>query len=383
MRAPRYETAGLARLLPEATAALTGGATDLLAWPQGLRAVIVLVVDGLGRHQLDQYADLAPFLTSAPGTTLDATFPTTTASALTSLGTGRPPGEHGIVGFAMRAPGRARMLVTLTWSWDHYEPVTDARTEAVPESVQPLPTVFDRLRPTDVRPVAVLRPEFIGSGLTRAAFRGSDQVPADGLQDTLAAARDAATSGGRALVYAHHGDVDFAGHAAGPGSEPWCAALAEVDATLQRFVADLPSDVAFVVTADHGMVATPPERLLDVRDHPDLLAGVALFAGEPRARQLHAVDGAASDVAAAWREHLGGEACVLERDDAIDEGWFGPVVSPAARRSIGEVVVAATGDGFGVVHGELDPFGGRLPGQHGSLTPAELEVPVLLLTRSG
>lgn len=382
-RPPRYATSGLARLLPEAHAALTGGATDLLAWPTGLRAVVVLVVDGLGRLQLDDHADLAPLLSSAPGTTLDAPFPTTTASALTSLGTGRPPGEHGIVGFAMRAPDRDRMLVTLTWSWDRYEPVTDARAEAVPESVQPLATVFDRLRPSGVRPVAVLRPEFIGSGLTRAAFRGADQIPAAGLEGTLAAARDAATSGREAIVYAHHGEVDFAGHAAGPGSEPWCAALIEVDAALQRFVADLPRDIALVVTADHGMVATPTERLLDVRDHPDLVSGVTLFAGEPRARQLHTLHGATGDVAAAWRDVLGDEACVVTRDEAVDAGWFGPVVSPAALRSIGDVIVAATGDGFGVVHGDLDPFGGRLPGQHGSLTPAELEVPALLLTGSG
>ncbi|HSK25218.1 MAG TPA: alkaline phosphatase family protein [Egicoccus sp.] len=382
-RPPRYETAGLARLLPDAVAALNGGTTDLLAWPDRPRAVIVLVLDGLGRHQLDEHADVAPWLAQAPGPTLDATFPTTTASALTSLGTGRPPGEHGIVGFAMRAPHRPRMLVTLTWSWDRYEPVTDARADAVPESIQPLTTVFDRLRPTAVRPVAVLRPEFIGSGLTRAAFRGADQVPAVGLQDTLAAARDAVTAGGQALVYAHHGDIDQAGHAAGPGSEPWCDALAAADTALQQFVVDLPPDVALGVTADHGMVATPTDRLTDVRDHPDLAAGIEWFAGEPRARQLHARDGATADVAAAWRELLGDDACVVLRDEAIDAGWFGAVVSPAARRSIGDVIVTATGDGFGVVHGDLDPFGGRLPGQHGALTPAEVEVPALLLTRSG
>ncbi|MEX2626033.1 MAG: alkaline phosphatase family protein, partial [Ilumatobacteraceae bacterium] len=175
---PRYGTASIGELLPAAITAISGDDDDLLAWPSGIRAVVVLVVDGLGRRQLDRHRELAPFIGSAPGTTLDAPFPTTTATSLTSLATGRPPGEHGLVGFSMRAPDHDRLLATLTWSWDRHEPVTDARNGAVPEVVQAQPTVFERAGTYVAAAVTVLHPDFIGSGLTRAALGGGTVVAA-------------------------------------------------------------------------------------------------------------------------------------------------------------------------------------------------------------
>ncbi|MFA9430520.1 alkaline phosphatase family protein [Egicoccus sp. AB-alg2] len=383
-RAPRYGTASLAELLPAAATVLGGGADALLPWPAGIRGVVVLVADGLGRRQLDAYANLAPFLAAVPGATLDAPFPSTTATSLSSLGTGRPPGEHGIVGFAMRPPDHDRRLVTLTWSWDRDRPVDDARAEVVPEALQPLPTVFATARAGGLQTVTVLQPDFVGSGLTRAALRGGRTETAVGLDATLATALQAVvgTTAAPVLVYAHHAEIDRAGHVAGPGSDAWCAALAALDGTLQRVAADLPGDVALVVTADHGMVATSEAELLEIADDPALCDGVRLLTGEPRARYLHTVEGAAEDVAAAWRERVGARGHVVERDVAIDAGWYGPTVTPRVRRSIGDVVVVADGT-VGFVHAMHDPRGGHLAGHHGALTPDELEIPALVVTRSG
>src|SRR3712207_8313981 len=54
--------------------------------------------------------------------------------------------------------------------------------------------------------------------------------------------------------------------------------------------------------SDHGMLDVPDATRLDVEDEPDLMDGVRLLAGEPRARYVHTVDGAADDVFHRWRE---------------------------------------------------------------------------------
>jgi predicted AlkP superfamily pyrophosphatase or phosphodiesterase len=379
--APRHGAGSVASVLPAAVAVVRGDPTAALPLPDGLRGVVVLIVDGLGRRLLDAHADLAPCLASAPGTTLDAPFPTTTATSLTSIGTGLSPGEHGIVGYSLAVPGHERRLVVLTWSWERQDLDIDARDDVPPASLQPHRTVLEQARATGIDATTVLRPEFVTSGLTLAGLRGGRVVPAAGLDATLEAAVAAATGPSPSVVYAHHGDLDAIGHVVGPGSDHWCSELARIDSELTRLADDLPDDVAVVVTADHGMVHIPPDGYVELADQPDLLDGVRLLTGDGRARQLYTHPGAADDVVSAWREHAGDRAHVVTRAEAIDAGWFGEHVHDRVRPLIGDVVVSARALDVSWVHRDADPFGGRLVGQHGALTPEEVEVPALVLTR--
>src|SRR4051794_20641094 len=102
------EPAGtLADVSPSLAAALgVEGFTDLLDVGGDARGVALLLVDGMGSELLAEHADRAPALTelAARGRTLMAGFPATRAVSVTSLGTGLPAGEHGIVGYSMGVP---------------------------------------------------------------------------------------------------------------------------------------------------------------------------------------------------------------------------------------------------------------------------------------
>jgi hypothetical protein len=62
------------------------------------------------------------------------------------------------------------------------------------------------------------------------------------------------------------------------------------------------------------------------------------------------------------------------RDEAIAAGWFGPV-DPEVLDRIGQVLVAARRPVAYYV--DTDDRGRRMVGQHGSLTPTEVTVPLL------
>lgn len=376
---PDYDR-GIHHLVPAAVAAVLGRRQDLLPLPDRPKAVAVLVVDGLGRSLLDRHRSRAPGLADGPGTTLHAPFSSTTATSLTGIGTGRPPGEHGIVGYSLRVPGDTRPLLALTWSWEVHDPAMAVPDEVVPEELQPLPTAFDEARALDVRPVTVLREEFVPSGLTRAGLRGGDVVTASGLEATLDAVAAELGAAGPSIVYAHHGDLDTIGHLTGPGSPEWEEELTRIDTAIRHLAGQLPDDTALVVTADHGMVHIPPQGFVELTEHPALLAGVTTLTGDPRARQLHTEPDATGHVLAAWRDHCGGRAHVLSRDEAIRAGWFGPRVLDRVRPHIGDVVVSARDPETAWVHADADLFGGRLPGMHGAITPEELEVPALVFS---
>jgi hypothetical protein len=104
-----------------------------------------------------------------------------------------------------------------------------------------------------------------------------------------------------------------------------------------------------------------------------------LVTGDIRARHVYTERGAdVAQVLATWRGALGGNALVLSRAEAIEQGWFGPEVIDRVRDRIGDVVVAAVGGG-GVVRSQTEPHQSQMIGHHGSFDPAERLVPFLLL----
>ena len=379
---PDYAAGSLAQLLPSAAGAIeVPGFHDTLGLGQQQRICTVLV-DGLGARLLAERGGHAPFLRRAAASQpygvpaeLRTSVPSTTATALATLGTGCAPGAHGVIGYRAFEPGTLRVVNHLTWPAD-----------LDPEAWQPCSTVFEQVVAAGVPTTMVGPKAFEGSGLTRAALRGPAFVRAETLDARVDAAVAALSASPRALVNVYWGDVDKTGHAKGWLSHEWAMELERVDAALQALRRRAPKDALVLVTADHGMVDCPPAAVFDVAYHPQLRTDVLATAGEPRLLQLRVRPGGADVVARRWRDVLGERAWVLTSTEAVAAGWFGSTAADAgtgadggSMRRVGEVLVAARGD-LAVVDSERDDRAAlSMVGQHGSLTDDETAVPLLRL----
>ncbi|HZA80747.1 MAG TPA: nucleotide pyrophosphatase/phosphodiesterase family protein [Actinomycetes bacterium] len=379
---PRYGAASLADLLPSLLAALDvpGFANPLGVEP--LRRACLLVVDGLGWELLLANRRMAPVLAGAVerGRPVTTGFPATTATSLASIGTGLPPGGHGLVGYTIALPGMERAFNCLRWSPYGLGGTKDLRGRVVPEQLQPAPTGFEAAAADGVEVTLVGAGEYAASGFTRAALRGGDYWRTFSLGDQAAGAVRGLAKGRRSLVYLYHPDLDRTGHVRGVAGEPWRLELAHIDRLVGHVAERLGGDTALFVTGDHGMVDLRPEQRVDLADRPELADGVRLLAGEARARHVHTQRGAADDVLATWRGLLGHAMWVVPGEEAIAAGWFGPRVAGEVRGRIGDVVAAAAGP-IGVFQREVDPTQALLTGHHGSMTRAEQLVPFLELRR--
>ncbi|MCX2713233.1 alkaline phosphatase family protein [Mycolicibacterium sp. J2] len=375
---PRYGDGALADLLPSVLGALgVPGEHDRIGLGLGdVRRVAVLLVDGMGAELVAARREAAPFLDGVPGRTLTAGFPSTTAASLASLGTGVPAGEHGLVGYLLAVPGHERMMNPLKWRLMGEGPRVDLIKELVPEQFQPLPTTFERAAAAGVTVTQVAPMYQAGSGLTRAALRGAEFRPNFSAGDLVDGVLTALRGSARAQVYAYHGDLDMTGHVRGPASEAWAQELAHIDLTIRAIAERLPADSALLVTADHGMVHV--ESPVDFDREPLLRNAVRGLGGEPRARHVYAEPGAGPDVAAAWRELLGTDFTVLTRQEVITAGWLGPVVGAHVAPRIGDVVAVAHGN-RAVIRSGVEPLQSNLVGHHGSLTAAEMLVPLYVI----
>jgi hypothetical protein len=270
-----------------------------------------------------------------------------------------------MVGYTSRVPDSGEILNALTWDSD-----------LDPRLYQPKRTFFERACEDGVAVSSVSIERFRGSGLTEAALRGADFIAfqhehqEDRRIELIAAA---AQRGSRSLVYAYERELDHCGHALGCESPQWLLHLSRIDAMCERLRDALPDDVRLIITGDHGMVDVPKSGQILAEAEPELTAGVSALAGEGRFRQVYVDRDQPSRVAHRWQERLGDMAWVRTRDEAIDEGWFG-TVDDRLRERYGHVLVAMR-DRFAVMTAQF-PRELELVGMHGSLTPAEMVVPL-------
>ena len=320
--------------------------------------VVLVVLDGLGWHQLLARQHLAPVLGGMVGGSITTILPTTTAAALTSLTIGCPPGEHGVVGYRIHVHGE--VLNVLRW----ITATGDARQTIPPAKIQPQ-IAFLGHRPPVVTKAEFARTGFTAAHLEHVRFSGY-RVPSSLVTEVARLAR-----AGEPFVYAYYDGIDKVSHEYGLG-DFYDAELAATDRLVGDIVASVPPGTAVVVTSDHGQVHVG-DHLTPV--HPAVAAQVSLQSGEGRFRWLHARPGRALVLLEAARDAHGDQAWVVSRDEVVDEGWLGPHVSAEAVSRLGDVALVAKGDIAFTEPTDTGPF--ELVGRHGSATPAEIDVPLL------
>jgi Type I phosphodiesterase / nucleotide pyrophosphatase len=342
--------------------------TTLPSWfPEPVRLarqVVMLIVDGLGWDQFVHHKALMPSLATLVGGPITTVAPTTTATALASIATGLTPGEHGLVGYRMAVQGD--VLNVLRWAAGD----SDRRRALPPAEVQPFVPFLGLAVP-------VISPaELEGTAFTEAHLRGSRPVGYRAPSAIAVEVRRQLAAGER-FVYAYYGSVDKTAHERGFG-EFYDAELRMADVIVAGILDVLPPGAVLLVTADHGQVEVG-DRLI-VPD-PSLLAMVAMQSGEGRFRWWHADRASVEELAKATIDAYGDVAWIVTREQVLDEHWFGPTVSGPVAARLGDVaVVARAAVSF---HDPLDAGAFPLVCRHGSLTSAEVRVPLLASMAAG
>lgn len=358
---PDYGGANIRGIVP----ALLGPSpwsTSLPTWmPEVVREadqVVLFVLDGLGWDQLQDRRDVAPTLSSLAGGRITTVAPTTTATALSSIATGLTPGEHGLIGYRILLGGE--VMNVLRWAVDG----ENRRRSNVPSDIQRFPAFLGESVP-------IVSPAELGdSAFSEAHLRGGRPV---GYRAPSSMCIDVAEqlAAGERFVYAYYAGVDKIAHERGFGPY-YDAELRAADRLVADMLDVLPAGAALLVTADHGQVVVGGNI---VTPTDQLLSHVSMQSGEGRFRWLHAERGATNDLLGAATDEFGDTGWVLSREQLIEEGWFGPAVSPQVAGRLGDVAVLARDDVSYFDPEDSGPF--ELVCRHGSMTSAEVYVPLL------
>lgn len=320
--------------------------------------VVLLVLDGLGWEQLQARTHLAPTLSSMHGGPITSVAPSTTATALTSIATGLTPGEHGVVGYRVAVDGE--VLNVLRWSTSH----GDARRRIEPEGFQPH-VAFCGHRPPIVTKAEFASSGFSGAHLSDVRFNGYRVV------STLVTELRRLLAAGEPFVYAYYDGIDKVAHEFGL-NEHYDAELQSADRLVGDILSVMPAGATLLVTADHGQVDVG-DKVTELA--ADVMAHVSYQSGEGRFRWLHSRPGRSVPLLEAAEAMHNDVAWVRSLDETVDDHWWGPRLADAARSRLGDVALVARDDISFDDPADTGPF--RLIGRHGSLTSAEMLVPLL------
>ncbi len=336
---------------------------------------VFVLLDGLGTTQLH---DLPPdcFLRRHAVRDLVTVFPSTTATALTTLATGRWPAAHGIPGWWTYLPDRDLCAVTLPFAERGTR--RSLRELGVPVSeLLPLPSLWPRLTH---RPLTLLPAPVSASVYSRWACGETAVYGYLDLDDAFATVLEAVSGVEETTFnYLYLPQYDGLCHERGITDPHVRDLLLELDRRLGDLAAALAGTARLVITADHGLVDTPTgRRILLAEDDPLLPLLRSAPSAERTAPVFHCRPDAAAAFAAAFGERLGDRFALLAPEEAAALGLYGPEpLSAVMRERLGSYVGVAPEPVqlLARMPGGGEPF---LTAVHGGLSPAEMLVPLIL-----
>ena len=422
---PLYDSYCFSRIPWTIEAALTGEPNPRTLPPDALGAlagerpdtVVLLFIDAFGWRFFERFAESAPalarFLRDGTVSKLTSVFPSTTSAHVACLHSGRLPAETGIYEWFQYEPAVDEMIAPLLASRAGDEGRNGLRLP--PGVLFDGETLHERLAARGVRSVSVTPAEFTPSPFNDAFTRGSVEAPWKGLArglDALAGAVARPTGPEPRLAHYYYGGIDRAAHRLGPDSPGLRRTVLRFFAQLERrFFAALGSGAGagrrgqgagrrrgrgrpagktcVVLTADHGMMAHDPARTVYLnRILPEVEGWIErgpagrlkVPAGSPRDFFLHLREECFDEAVGAIREALAGVAEVRPVRSLLAAGYFGD--APPSRRFLDRVgnAVILPRPGRAVWWYEEGRFESRHPGDHGGLSPEEMEIPFGVLS---
>ena len=365
-------------LLPEISAAMG----------QGIRRVILILIDALAYHRFQQWLEIAPIWNEmtqegilAP---LTSVVPSTTSSALTSLWTGASPVSHGIIGYEMWLKEYSLVANMILHAPVTFRGSVDSLALAgfSPQTFLPVQTLGSHLLRHGVRSFSFTHKSIANSGLSKMLMQDVEVRPFATPASMWVSIRQLLEKrlDERMYIWTYWGQVDGISHSYGPDDDRAAAEFSHYSTAFENnFLENLSSrarqDTVVVLTADHGQTHTPLRPNLVLSNHPELAADLRIRPTcENRFASLYLRPGREGAVRDYFDRHWPGQFILIPSRAALDTGLLGPGPHhPDILDRVGDLIAIGRGDAY-LWWSDQEDF---LLGRHGGLSAHEMLVPLV------
>ena len=329
----------------------------------------VILIDGLGVQNIKDAAGHAPFLNQKLRTSksLFSGFPSTTATSLASFATGVQNGTHGLLGYRVYDRRKSKPINFLN----------DLGAEFDPRTYQNLETISEQAKSQGFRVCTIGPKEYERSGFTLATMPASDYIAEDSIADRFrAASRQLQIPG--SLIYLYIPELDQLAHRFGVASTNWLNQVEMVDSQLRSFASSLTKATGAVVTADHGVIDVDESRHIYLEEF-ESLSDLLAIGGDPRVAFLYFENGIDLGLKRKQIERELGTLCdVTTIDELVVSGWLAEQ-SEDSKALAPDLVLLPTANRVCYHRKFAKAKSLKMIGQHGGMSKAEWEIPLIIL----
>ncbi len=338
--------------------------------------IVFLLLDGLGMNIVRKLpAD--SFLASHLKAELLSVVPSTTASALTSLGTAVYPNQHAVSGWFTYLP-EFEITTTILPFIERYTEVPLQERGITGPDVFTQPSWMPHV-PGDV---VVIQPQQYYDGVFAQFMRGD--TPGRGYE-TLRQAMDSvvehvsqARSKSFTFLYIPH--IDSISHIVGPMHEEVLSTALLLDAELSRLASLLEGRARLIASADHGQTLVPHDNQIELFDGDPLLELLEVPpTGEGRLPLFHVQDQNREAFESMFEERFSDRFALLGIEEAEEISLFGPgPMSAISKARFGQYcAIPLENHTLTYLPPTIPPRSSPI-GRHGALSPAEMLVPLIV-----
>ena len=339
--------------------------------------MVFVLVDGLGTSLIEPL-DAGSFLKRNLAASLTTVFPSSSASAITSLASGEWPSVHGVTGRWTDFPEASAVGDVLP-----YVVRGNGRSLSAAGLSPDRAFLAPSLMPKMTRDAFSLFPDHLWASVYSEYFTGGTPKAA---YKSLTAGIDrvverVASADGPTYTYLYTPRVDSMAHELGTGQEQLKATVRDLDRELERLSQSLGGGARLVVSADHGFLDAPPAVRGQMNATNKLNGGLKTApSGDARVLYFDVRDGFQDEIQKYLQKRFGQRFMVVTADEIESLELLGPgPLSAPTRERIGHILAISRGEG--VLEYRPDRKAGRITNgasHHSGLTPAEMLVPLVV-----
>lgn len=338
--------------------------------------VILLVIDGLGYNYLMRKGNGSTMKENLRGR-MTSVFPPTTASCVTTFATGVAPQQHGITGWFVYLK-ELGMITTVLRTQPR---IRGCNFSDMDIDLNDIFTEKNISKKIGVKTYTVIHEDIIDSDYNIINNKSSKMIGYRNLKGYFEGINKAMNYSGKKFVYAYWPDLDSHAHKNGMNSKKTHNHFKAIDKHVKKLARYIKGkNTLVIITADHGLIDTPKERTILLKNHPKLAECLTMhFSGEPRCAYCYVRPGKLKQFKTYFNKHLKKQFYLIRSEELFKKNFYGLYTPhPKLLDRIGDYAIIAK-ENYTIRDALLGQKEKTHIGNHGGISADEMYVPLIVL----
>lgn len=323
-----------------------------------LNQIVVLLIDGMGAHQIDKYGKDDGFLKSNFIKKIDTVYPPTTVAATTAIQTGKSPCETGWLAWQQYFKNEHEHVI-MFFNEDYY--TKKKSKKKLPLKIFPIINMVEECKQNGI--------------CSKQIFTSWYEHGATSFQNLCDRIVHESMTQECKYIYAYWDEYDSIMHDYGASHTKSIKMLNDFDEILKNTMTALDSRTGLMIIADHGHINVRSKYLIDYPDLLDCLSVLPAF--ETRTVNFFVKFDKKEIFNKLFHSYFGDSFYLFSKDEVLQHHLFGKGKEHMYFRDmIGDYIACAFDDIQLLYDREYE-----LKGHHAGMTKEEIEIPLILYNK--